>query len=306
MTTYIIRRLVFCLVTLLGISIITYVLVYAGPVDPTRVLAGPRAQGASIETLRKTLGLDQPFYVQYLKYMGQLLRGNMGMSWYFNRPVVEALFARFPSTGMLAVLIICTEMVIGIPLGALAALKAHSILDRGVLMGGLVLMSMPSFFFGLLLIYFLAFRLQLLPIGGSGGLRHMVLPVITVALPGSVWYAIMLRSNMLDVASADYVRTARAKGVPEKWVLLRHMLRNAILPVLTMAGMDFAALLTGIVIIETLFNYPGIGWQAAQAAGHMDVPMIMGSVLFASALIAVANLVVDVLYAVVDPRVRLG
>ncbi len=306
MTSYIIRRLVFCLATLLGISIITYLLIFAGPVDPTRVLAGPRAQGASIETMRKTLGLDRPFYVQYLRYMGQLLQGNMGMSWYFRRPVTEALFARFPSTLSLAVLIMGVAMLVGLPLGALAALKAHSILDRAVLTGGLVLMSMPNFFFGLLLIYFLSFRLRLLPIGGAGTLRHLVLPVITVALPASVWYAVMLRSNMLDVLSADYVRTARAKGLPERMVVWGHMLRNALLPVVTMAGMDLATLLTGIVLIETLFNYPGIGWQAAQAAQHMDVPMIMGSVLFASALIAVANLAVDILYAVLDPRVRLS
>jgi len=306
MTTYIIRRLLFALVTLFFVSIITFALVYFGPVDPTRVLAGPRAQGASIETLRHELGLDQPVYVQYYSYMRQLLRGNLGESWYFRKPVTEALFARFPATGMMATGIILFAVAIGLPLGAIAALKVNSLLDRAVQVAGMIVMSMPNFFLGLLLIFFLAFKLKALPIGGYGSPKHLILPIATVSAWYIVMYASVLRSNMLDVISADYIRTARSKGLSRSLITRRHMLRNALLPVVTMLGMDFAVLLTGVVLVETLFNFPGIGWQAGQAAGHMDVPMIMGTVLFGSALIAVMNLLVDVLYAVLDPRVRLG
>ncbi|MGQ9555403.1 MAG: ABC transporter permease [Anaerolineae bacterium] len=306
MTTYIVRRLLFAMLTMLAVSIITYLLVYYGPVDPTRVLAGPRAQGASIETLRRELGLDQPFYVQYFSYMRQLLSGNLGQSWYFRKPVTEALFARFPATALMAISIMVVVLLIGLPLGAISALKVNSVFDRAVQVLGTIVMSMPEFFLGLILIYFLAFKLRLLPIGGYGTPKHLILPVMAVSSWLVVLYASVLRSNMLDVISADYIRTARSKGLHQRVILTRHMLRNALLPIVTMAGMQFAYLLTGVVLVETLFNFPGIGWQAAQAASHMDVPMIMGTVLFGATLIAGANLIVDVLYAVLDPRVRLA
>ncbi|MGQ9683585.1 MAG: ABC transporter permease [Anaerolineae bacterium] len=306
MTNYVIRRLFFALITLLGVTMITFALIYYGPVDPARILAGTRAQGEAVQTLRKTLGLDQPLHIQYWRYMTQLLQGNMGNSWMFHRPVTECLFSRMGYTASLASLIMIAALAVGLPLGTLAAIKNHSLLDRAVQVSGMFLLSMPSFFFGLLLIYFLSFRLGLLPIGGVGTPRHMVLPVLTVALPSSVNYALVIRSNLLDIMHADYVRTARAKGLGARAVVVRHMLKNALLPIVTMAGMEYAGLLTGIVLVESLFNYPGIGWQAAQAASRMDVPMIMGTVLFGSVLIAVANLVVDVLYAVLDPRVRLS
>jgi ABC-type dipeptide/oligopeptide/nickel transport system permease component len=238
--------------------------------------------------------------------MGQLLRGNLGESWYFRKPVTEALFARFPATAMMAVSIMIIVLLFGLPIGAISALKVNSIFDRAVQVLGTIVMSMPEFFLGLLLIYFLAFKLKLLPIGGYGTPKHLILPVVTVGAWLIVLYASVLRSNMLDVITADYVRTARSKGLRQRVILTRHMLRNALLPVVTMAGMQFAYLLTGVVLVETLFNFPGIGWQAAQAASHMDVPMIMGTVLFGAMLIAIMNLIVDILYAVLDPRVRLG
>jgi len=169
----------------------------------------------------------------------------------------------------------------------------------------LVAISMPSFFLGLLLIYLFAFQLKLFPVGGYGSWRHLILPTLSVALPWSGWYAIVLRSNMLDAISTDYVRTAYAKGLSQRAAALRHMLPNAILPVVTMVGLDIAGLLTGIALVEYIFNWPGIGWQTLQAAQRLDVPMIMGSVLFGALIFSLANLVVDLLYTVLDPRVRL-
>jgi len=202
--------------------------------------------------------------------------------------------------------IIAVSLVIGIPVGIFSALHSDSVLDRGLMIFGLGTISMPSFLFGLLLIYFLAFQLKLFPIGGYGTLKHIVLPTLTIALPWSAWYGTFLRTNMLDVMSSNFARTAHGKGLRDRVVAVRHLLPNAILPVLTMVGMDFAGLLTGLVLVEQVFNRPGIGWQALEAARHYDVPMILGGVLFGATLIAVANIVVDVLYTALDPRVRLA
>jgi len=305
MTAYIVRRLFWLLVTLIAVSIFTFIIIFAGPVDPVKALVGPRAQGASLTALRHELGLDRPLYVQYLDYMGDLARGDLGDSFFFKRPVREALFSRLPATAQLAACIMALSLVFGLPMGVVAALKRGSVLDSGMTVTGLLLISMPTFFFGLLLIYFLAFRLRLFPVGGYGSFRHLILPGLSVALPWAVWYGVILRTSMLDVLSTDYVRTAYAKGLRQRLVVWRHMLKNAMLPLVTMLGMDFASLLTGMAFVEYVFNWPGIGWQALTAAQHFDVPMIMGSVLFGAALIGFANLTVDVLYTFLDPRVRL-
>jgi len=305
MVKYVARRLLGTVVTLLGVSIITFLLIFAGPTDPARALAGPKAMAASIELTRQKYGLDKPIPVQYIRYMGRLLQGDLGDSYYFRRPVAEAIWEKFPSTVLLALSIMAVAVLIGIPMGAIAALYNNSIVDRGFMITELLMMSVPTFFFGLLLIYVFAFKLGWFPVGGHGTLGHLVLPTLSVALPWSGWYGIFLRSSMLEVISADYVRTAHAKGLNRWTVAWRHMLRNAILPVITMIGMDLASLLTGIALVEYIFNWPGIGWQTLQGARHSDVPLIMGSILFAALLIGITNLVVDIFYTLLDPRVRL-
>jgi peptide/nickel transport system permease protein len=285
--------------------VITFLLVFAMPGDPALALVGGRASKDSIEQVRKQYGLDRPVYAQYASYMGRLLRGDLGDSLYFRQPVAQALLARFPATALLAGSIILVAVVIGIPLGVIGALKSNTVVDRGLMIAQLVAISMPSFFFGLLLIYLFAFQFKLVPVGGYGSWRNLILPTLSVALPWSGWYAIVLRSNMLEAISTDYVRTAYAKGLSGRSAALRHMLPNAILPVVTMVGLDIAGLLTGIALVEYIFNWPGIGWQTLQAAQRLDVPMIMGSVLFGALMIGLANLIVDVLYTVLDPRVRL-
>ncbi len=302
---YILRRLLWTLLTLFGVTLLTFLLVFAGPTDPARALVGDKATGVSIEHLRQEYGLDKPLYVQYLTYMGRLLQGDLGQSYYFRRPVTEALFNRLPATALLAFSIMFVSCLIGIPLGVVTALRNGSWLDRATMTLGLVAVSLPTFFVGLLLIYFFTYQIKLFPVGGYGTWRHLVLPTLAVAIPWGAWYAIFLRSNMLEAISADYVRTAYAKGLNTRTVATRHMLRNALLPVVTIMGIDMAALLTGIVLVETVFSWPGIGMQTLQAARHLDVPLIMGSVIFGAVLIGLANLLVDIVYTWLDPRVQL-
>lgn len=304
MTQYLVRRLLWMVITVLGVSAFTFVLIFAGPTDPARALVGDKALGVSIEHVRQQYGLDKPPHIQYFNYMGRLLRGDLGYSYYFRRPVTETLLGKLPATVELAVSIIVVAMLLGIPLGMLAALKQETIIDRGLMILQLLSISLPTFFLGLLMIYVFAFRLRWFPVGGYGTWSHLVLPTLAVAVPWSAWYGIFLRSSMLDVLSADYVRTARAKGLGPWPVAIRHMLRNAMLPVVTMVGMDFATLLTGIALVEYIFNWPGIGWQTLQAAQNLDVPLIMGSVLLGALFIGLANLLVDLLYTWLDPRVR--
>lgn len=305
MSQYLLRRILWMLITLLGVSILTFVLVFAGPTDPARALVGEKATGVSIEHVREQYGLDKPLYVQYATYLGRLLRGDLGESYYFRKPVSEALLTRLPATALLACSIMLVSCLIGIPLGALTALRNNSWIDRTTMLLGLIAISLPTFFVGLLLLYFFAYQIKLFPVGGHGTWQHLVLPTLAVAIPWGAWYAIFLRSNMLEAIAADYVRTAYAKGLNTRTVALRHMLRNALLPVVTIMGIDMASLLTGIVLVESVFSWPGIGMQTLQAAKHLDVPLIMGSVLFGAVLIGVANLLVDVVYTWLDPRVQL-
>ena len=302
---YLLRRLLWTLITILGVAVLTFLLVFAGPTDPARALVGEKATGVSIEHLRQQYGLDQPLYVQFLTYLGRLVQGDLGDSYYFRKPVLEALLTRLPATALLAFAIMLVCCLIGIPLGVITALRQGSLLDRATMVLGLISISLPTFFVGLLLLYCFAFQLKWFPVGGYGTLRHLVLPTLAVAIPWGAWYAILLRSNMVEAISADYVRTAYAKGLNPRVVALRHILRNALLPVVTIMGIDMASLLTGIVLVESVFSWPGIGMQTLQAAQHLDVPLIMGSVLFGAVLIGLANLLVDIIYTWLDPRIQL-
>jgi peptide/nickel transport system permease protein len=305
MLVYLLRRLIWIVLTVWGVSLLTFGMLFAGPADAARALSGARAQAASVEMLRQRLGLDRPVHEQYIAYLGGLVRGDLGESYYFKRPVADALRERFPATAQLALTIFVLAVALGIPLGVVSAVRRGGALDRALMVSGLVAISIPSFLFGLLLLYAFAFRLKLFPVGGYGSPAHVVLPALTVALPWAAWYGIVLRSNMLDTVSLDYARTAAAKGLGPWIIAWRHLLPNALLSVVTMLGMDLAVLLTGLALVEYIFGWPGIGWQALQAAQRFDVPMVMGSVLFGSLLIDLANLIVDLVYGWLDPRVRM-
>jgi peptide/nickel transport system permease protein len=306
MLGYILRRLLWIVITLWAVSLFTFGLLFAGPRDAAQALSSGRAEAATVEMLRQQLGLDRPVHEQYLTYLGNLLRGDLGDSFYFRSPVADALREGFPATLQLALTIFILAVALGLPLGVVSAMRRGGVLDRTLMVTGLVAISIPSFLFGIQLLYFFAFNLQLFPVGGYGTPAHLVLPALTVALPWAAWYGIVLRSNMLDAVTLDFARTAAAKGLNPWVIAFRHLLPNALLSVITMLGMDLAGLLTGLALVEYIFGWPGIGWQALQAAQRFDIPMVMGCVLLGALLIGVANLIVDLVYGWLDPRVRLG
>jgi len=301
---FLVRRLLLMVLILFGVSLITFSLAYLIPGDPAREMAGPRASLAVVQQIRHDLGLDEPVPMQYLHYLGRLAHGDLGTSWMFTRPVGRAILERLPATLQLAVAATILELLIGIPVGLGAALYHGRWQDRALMIPTLLGVCAPSFWVGLLLLYSLAFQLPIFPLGGYGTPAHLVLPALTVAFIGAPWYARMLRSSMLDVLGMDYVRTARAKGLRRPTVIRRHVLRNALAPIMTMAGMDFGRRLGGLLVVETVFGWPGVGTLLLTAINELDVPVIMGTVLVAAAFTISVNLIVDLLYATLDPRVR--
>ncbi len=303
MVSYIIRRIFGALIVLLGVSIITFLLAYAVPADPARAIVGPHAPEYLVLQIRKQLGLNQPLPVQYVHYLWNLLHGNLGTSYVLNQSVTSLIGQRIGATGLLAGLAFVFELIIGIPIGILTALRDRKLTDHVLSTAALIGISLPVFFVGLELMYWVGFRLGWFPIGGSGGILYAILPALTYAITGAAYYARLLKSSMIDVLNQDYIRTAKAKGASPLRVVMRHALRNALIPALTYAGTDVAALLGGVVVIEDIFGYSGVGQLAFQAIGNLDVPLIMGTVLFATVFVVIFNLIVDILYGIVDPRI---
>jgi peptide/nickel transport system permease protein len=251
------------------------------------------------------LGLDQPVYVQYLRYFENLLRGDLGRSWMQRRPVVSAVFGRLPASFVLGLSAAVVELLVGGVIGAISAVYRFRWPDRLSMVLALVMLSLPSFWFGLMLLFVFGFIFPILPLGGYGEWKHVILPACAVGIPYAGWYARMLRSSLREVLSEDYIRTARAKGLVERLVLLRHALPNSLIPIVTMWGMDLGRFVGGLALVEVVFGWPGVGWQAVEAARNLDVPLVMGSVLLVAALMAISNLLVDVSYRWLDPRVTL-
>ncbi len=305
MTRYLVRRLIEAVGVLFGISVITFVMVLVIPGDPARMYAGPRAPEETVERIREQWGLNDPIPVQYVRYLMRALQGDFGRSLRDNREVLPAVLDRLPATLQLAVAGVVVELLLGIPLGILAATRPGSWADALATTGALVGISIPPFVLGLALLYFLGYLIPIFPLGGYGTPVHLILPAITLGLSGGAWYARLLRNTLLDELGNDYVRTARAKGVRERGVLFRHALRNALLPVVTLAGLDLAYLLGGVVLIEAVFGWPGMGQQAYRAIREQNLPMVMGTVLFAAVCVVFINLSMDFLYVALDPRIRL-
>src|SRR5579883_200961 len=304
MINYVIRRLLWVVVILWGVSLLTFVVTYAVPADPARLYAGVHASADTVRSIRHQMGLDRPVYVQYLDYLGRVAHGDFGYSYHLGLPVLPAIMDRFPATAELALGGILAELLIGLPVGILAAMWRNSPFDRFILLMSLLGISAPSFWLGLILLYYLGYVWPIFPLGGYGGIQNLVLPSLALGITGAGWYARMLRSTLLDILGLDYVRTARAKGVRGALVVLRHMLPNALSPILTMLGLDLGYFLGGVLVIETVFGWPGIGRQGWEAITYQDVPMIMGTVLFAALVIVLMNLVIDLSYGFLDPRVR--
>jgi peptide/nickel transport system permease protein len=297
-------------VVIFFVSIITFLLAFAVPGDPAKSIAGTHATPEVLQRIRTELGLDQPIFVQYGKYVWALLHGSMGYSYETQLPVTTAILQRFPATVMVAMFGIFFELLIGIPIGMMSALRQYSIRDRTFTVFSLVFLSIPGFVLGMMLMYSFAYKLNWFQLGGYDGWAHAfsygILPGLAVGLGGAAWYSRLLRSSMLDILGADYVKAARAKGLPERIVVWRHIMRNAWSPIVTLLGMDVGWFLGGVLVIEVVFGIPGIGWQAWNAIQTQDLPLIMGTVLFAALLVTVSNFVVDLAYTWLDPRVKYG
>jgi peptide/nickel transport system permease protein len=306
MVSHILRRLVQSVLILLGVSFITFVLLFVLPADPVRQIAGRAASAATVENIRQQLGLDQPFVVQYGRYLWNLMHGDLGRSYLQKTDVATLIWSRLPATLLLMAAGIAAELLIGLTLGVIAALWKGRALDQGLMVGGFVAVSAPQFVVGLLLLYVFAVRLGWFPIGGYGTAAHLVLPALTLGILGSGWYSRMMRSSMIEVLRADYIRTARAKGLGRARVILRHALPNAILPIIAMIGIDIGIFMGGLVVVESVFGWPGMGQLAWQAIQRVDIPIIMGVTLVSATAIVLGNLLADLIAPLVDPRIRLN
>jgi peptide/nickel transport system permease protein len=301
---YILGRLGWALVVILAITIITFGVTYLSPVDPARLYAGLRATHEQYELARRTLGLNQPLPVQYIRYLGRLLHGNLGQSFSTGEPVLSMVLSRLPATLVLAAAGLIVEVVIGLPLGFLAAVRWQRPADRVILSGSLLGVVVPQFVLGFLLLYFLAFKLPIFPLGVTTSLPALVLPALALGLPGAAWYARMVRSSVLNVLGEDFVRNCRAKGLREWAILMRHVFRNAAGPAITMIGLDFGIFLGGVLVVEQVFGWPGIGQQAWNAISANDIPVVLGTVIVAATAVVIFNLMADIANAFLDPRIR--
>jgi peptide/nickel transport system permease protein len=298
------KRLVQSVLILFGVAAITFVLLYALPADPARMLAGRSATAQTVENIRRELGLDQPLPVQFTQYVGGLLQGDLGRSYAQKTEVVTLIAARLPATLTLMAAGIFLEVLLGVVLGSIAALNRGGLLDRTVMMSAFVGVSAPQFVVALLLLYVFAATLGWFPMSGYGTAAHVVLPAATLGLLGAGWYARMVRSAMIDVLNQDYIRTARAKGLSGARVILRHVLPNAILPIIAMIGIDIGQFMGGVVVVEAVYGWPGIGQLAWQAIQQVDIPIIMGVTLTSALAIITGNLIADLIAPVIDPRIR--
>jgi peptide/nickel transport system permease protein len=306
MGKYIVRRLLWMVVVLFFVSLITFLLILAVPGDGAKSMAGPHATPEILARIRHYWGLDKPVWTQYGLYLWHLVHGQMGDSYTTQLPVVTSILQRFPATLAVAMFGIFFELLIGIPIGMTSALRQYGFRDRTFTVFSLLFLSMPAFFLGMLLMYLFAFKWPVFPLGGldQGVIYGCILPGLTIGLTGAAWYSRLLRSSMLDILSADFVKAARAKGLPERTVVWRHIMRNAWSPIVTLLGMDIGWFLGGVLVVEYVFGIPGIGQQAFQAIQTQDLPMIMGTVLFAALLVTLSNFVVDLAYTWLDPRVK--
>lgn len=308
MATYIIRKLLYSILVLIGVITVTFCLMYVIPGDPARLMLGQRADIASIDAVRKQLGLDEPLYVQYGAFMLKAVQGDLGRSYSSNRDVLTTILDTFPATALLAVSALILSSIIGILIGVISSVKPYTFADNLSMLVALFGISFPPFALGLIMALVFGAWLKWFPISGyiNNGMIYLVLPMLTLALRPLAIIARLTRSSMLDVLGQDYVRTARAKGVSEWKVIIRHALRNALNPVITTISAWLAALLGGTFFIEYIFNWPGIGLLAINSILSLDFPMIQGTVLFTAVIFIIVNMIVDVIYAFLDPKVKLS
>lgn len=305
MGAYLARRVLLALVVLFGVSIVVFVIIRVIPGDPVQLMYPEAMPAELLRQVRAQMGLDDPVYVQYLVFLRQTLHGNLGESYRYHRPVTELVLERLPATAELTLAALAISLIFGIPMGIVAALKRNSLLDNVVMLVVMFGQSMPTFWLGIMLIIAFAVSLNWFPTSGREGAQYVVLPALTLAGFYVALTARLVRSCMLEVISQDYVRTARAKGLSEYGVIIGHAFRNALIPVVTVLGMQVGALLGGAVITESVFGWPGIGFLSITAIWQRDYNIVQAVVLFSAAVFVLLNLTVDVVYAWLDPRIRL-
>ncbi len=297
------RRAAASVIVLIGVATLTFIVAFVVPSDPARAVAGPKADAATVAQIRHELGLDRSLPIQYLSYLGRLARGDLGRSYITREPVVRAIAQRLPATAALAVTSIALAALLGAIAGVGIAALNDQRADTVLLLLSIFGLSLPIFWIGILLLQVFAYRWRLLPLGGYG-LANAILPVTALTVHLGSSYARLAHSSLRQVMEQDYVRTAFAKGLPAWRVYSIHAARNGMLPLLTLIGIDFAGLMGGVVLTETVFNWPGLGRLAVDAVFNQDIPLLMGTVLFAAILVVASNACVDVLYALADPRIR--
>ena len=303
MTRFLALRFALLFPTLLGVLVVTFLLLYVAPGDPVQAMVGERADAETIARLRAELRLDDPLPTQFVRYAGSAVRGDLGRSYITGRPILTDLLERFPATLRLAGAAMLFATLLGVSIGIYGAWRPGSWGDRASALLAYAGVSFPVYWVGLLLILVFAVSLQWLPPSGYGGFAFLVLPAVTLGMRSVAFLSRMTRAAMSEVLGSDFVRTARAKGLGERPVVLGHALRNALLPVITVLGLDFGSYLTGSILTETIFSWPGVGRYVLTAIEKRDLPAVQGSILFLSLVFVVVNLVTDLLYAKVDPRV---
>jgi len=305
MVNFIVRRILQTIPVLFGVIVITFILMYMVPGDPVVSMVGERYDEETIHKLRKELHLDDSLPMQFVHYVSNVMRGDFGKSFITGGSVSEELLIKFPNTLILAVASMIIAIITGLTMGIVSSLKPQSILDKITMFFALAGISAPVFWVGLMLILFIGVFLQWLPPTGFGGVEYIILPAITLGLRSAAYLARLTRATMLDVLNQDYIRTARMKRLPEWKVILKHGFPNILIPIITVIGTDFGSYLSGAVLTESIFGWPGIGRYALEAILKRDFPVIQGTVLFMALMFILANLIVDIFYGIVDPRIRI-
>lgn len=309
MYKFVLKRLIMMIPVLVGVTFVVFFILALTPGDPAKMILGEQATQESITQLRAEMGLDDPVILRYVRYMGGVLRGDWGRSYKNNLDVAQQVLSRFPNTMLLAVAAMLVAVLVGIPIGIVSARKQYTWIDNIVTTLGLVGVAMPIFWMGLLLVILFALNLKWLPSSGMGEgavplLRSLILPAITLGTSSAATILRMTRSSMLEVIRQDYIDTVRAKGLKESKVVTRHMLKNALVPIITVVGLQFGHLLGGAALTETIFSWPGLGRFMVDSIKSKDMPLVLGSVFFLAVVYSVVNLLVDILYAYVDPRIK--
>lgn len=306
MTIYIIRRLALSLVVLIGVSVLVFGLIHLAPGDPARLMLYDTAPEEEVQAMRKTLGLDQPLYLQYWLFLSNALRGDLGRSLYYKEPALRIILEHLPATAELTFAALLVSLVVAVPMGIVSAVRRDTVWDYAGMLLATIGQATPVFWLGLMFILLFSVQWTVLPSSGRGGIENLLMPAVTLGAPLMALVTRLVRSGMLDILGEDYIRTARAKGLPNPAIVYRHALRNMLIPLITVVGLQLGALLGGAVITETIFAWPGVGRLVVTAITARDYPLVQAATLLVSVYFVGINLLLDVLYVYIDPRIRFG